>query len=685
VTDPELISRAENAGIATSYENWRHDCVEVPAETLAAILAVLDEPGISTEAAQEARPREATTTAPGAANGTAETGAANGTVETDRAGGAAETDRASGAAERARGSTESEVAASSGARSTRRPAGSRAGSRDAAQPPGPVVPQARHWGFTVQLYSVRSRASWGHGDLHDLAELAKWSAAKLGAGFVLVNPLHAAEPAPPLSNSPYLPMTRLFTSPLYLRPEDIPEYADLAAADKRAVQDAAAPLRTANQTDALIDRDAVWRAKRAALELIRKVPLTARRQAARDAFRAERGRDLEHWSAWCALAERHGPDWRTWPPELADQQRAEMVVRADPGLRQAADFHAWLQWHADEQLEDAQQAAKSAGMAHGIIHDLAVGVHPGGADAWAHPELLVPGFSVGAPPDSFNQLGQDWSQPPWHPRRLAEARYRPLAELFAATLRHGGGLRVDHVMGLMRLWWIPAGQHPDRGAYVRYDHHASVAALASEAARAEAVAIGEDLGTVDPWISDYLAEHGILGTMMLWFAYDPDGNPLPPDRWRRGCMATVGTHDVPPVSGFVTGDQVTVRSRLGLLKTSEERERGEARATLDRWQAALEAQDLLPPGPAPSPAEFTVAMYGFLRKTPALLLGVSLADAVGDVRTQNVPGTTDEYPNWRVPLCDSEQRPVLIEALPDSALLRDVCRAVSADQVSRVG
>ncbi len=650
VTHPELIRRAENAGIATSYENWRHECVEVPAETLAAILAVLEEPGASTRAARAAQSREATATESGGASGPGEPA----------------------------------VAVSDDAAWSRSPPGSRVAGA-AAEAGRPVVPQTRQWGFTVQLYSVRSAESWGHGDLHDLAALAKWSAAELGVGFVLVNPLHAAEPVPPLSNSPYLPMTRLFTSPLYLRPEDIPEYADLADADKRAIQEAAAPLRAANQTDALIDRDAVWRAKRAALELIRQVPLTARRQAGYDAFRAERGRDLEHWSAWCALAERHGPDWRTWPPDLASRPQGEEAVRDDAGLQQAADFHAWLQWHADEQLKAAEQAAKSAGMAHGIIHDLAVGVHPGGADAWAHPELLVPGFSVGAPPDSFNQLGQDWSQPPWHPRRLAEAGYQPLAELFAATLRHGGGLRVDHVMGLMRLWWIPAGQRPDRGAYVRYDHQASVAALAGQASRAQALAIGEDLGTVDSWISDYLAEHGILGTMMLWFAYDADGSPLSPDRWRRGCMATVGTHDVPPVSGFVTGDQVTVRSRLGLLKTSEERERGEARATLDRWQAVLEAQGLLPPGLEAGAAEFTVAMYAFLRKTPALLLGVSLADAVGDVRTQNVPGTTDEYPNWRIPLCDSEQRPVLIEDLPHCALLQDVCRAVSGEPVSRVG
>jgi 4-alpha-glucanotransferase len=609
VTDPDLIRRAQNAGIATSYDNWRNECVEVPAETLAAILAVLEDSAGAAAAAE--------------ALGT--------------------------------------------------PAGK----------PTPVAPRERQWGFAVQLYSVRSRDSWGHGDLHDLAELAKWSAAELGAGFVLVNPLHAAEPLPPVSNSPYLPMTRLFTSPLYLRVEDIPEYGQLPDRDQREIARWAAPLRAANHSAGLIDRNASWQAKRAALELVWTVPLSPQRQAAYHAFRAERGRDLELWSAWCALAERHGPDWRSWPAELADARRGEQAVRSDAGLRQAADFHGWLQWQADEQLAAAQDAAMAAGMVHGIIHDLAVGVHPGGADAWAQPGFLVPGFSVGAPPDSFNQLGQDWGQPPWHPRQLAAAGYRPLADLFAAALRHGGGLRVDHVMGLMRLWWIPAGQRPDAGAYVRYDHLASVAALTAAAARAGALAIGEDLGTVDPWIRDYLAEQGILGTTMLWFARDRDGTPLPPERWRRGCMATVGTHDVPPVSGFVTGDQVTVRSRLGLLKTSEDRERAESLATLARWQAALEGEGLLRPGRPAGPAEFTVAMYGFLRKTPAVLIGVSLADAVGEIRTQNVPGTTDEYPNWRVPLCDAGQRPVLIEELPGSQLLHDVCRAVSGELARR--
>jgi 4-alpha-glucanotransferase len=461
--------------------------------------------------------------------------------------------------------------------------------------------------------------------------------------------------------------------------EDILEYAALPTPEKDLIAGLAAPLRAANCTPELIDRDAVWTAKRRALEMISKVPLTEPRQAAFDRFRAEGGKRLHEWSAWCALAERYGPDWRDWPEELADTRRGIEMVRGDAGLAEAADFHGWLQWHADQQLEAAQDAAKAAGMACGIIDDLAVGVHPGGADAWAMQDLLVRGFSVGAPPDGFNQLGQDWSQPPWHPRQLAAEHYQPIAELFGTALRRGGGIRVDHVLGLMRLWWIPAGQLPDRGAYVRYDHDAAVGALAATAARMGAVAIGEDLGTVDPWVHDYLADHGILGTMMLWFARADDGTPLPPALWRRACMATVGTHDVPPVSGFLTGEQVTIRSRLGLLRTSEEQERAESDELVARWQAALVAEGLLEPAQQPDAAQFTVALYGFLRKTPALLLGVSLADAVGERRTQNIPGTSDEYPNWQLPLCDDGGCPVLIEQLAGIGLLREVCQAVRGD------
>ena len=534
-----------------------------------------------------------------------------------------------------------------------------------------VVTRGRHWGFAVQLYSVRSRGSWGHGDFRDLADLATWSARDLGAGFVLVNPLHAAEPAPPVSPSPYLPMTRHYVSPLYLRIEDIPEYARLDQAGRARVDALGAPLRAASATVALIDRDAVWTAKRAALEVIAAVPPAPDRAAAFAAWTAREGAALQGWATWCAIAERHGPDWRRWPAALRDPGSGQVTaLRAELAGRVA--FHAWVQWLAAEQAEAAQRAATRAGMAIGVVADLAVGAHPGGADAWARQDVIVPGVSVGAPPDEFNQRGQDWTLPPWHPEHLAAQGGRPLAELIDATTRNAGGLRVDHVMGLARLWWIPSGMPPDRGTYVRYDHRLMGGVLAAGAARAGAVAIGEDLGTVEPWLRAFLAERNVLGTSMLWFERHPDGTPLDPDEWRRGCLATVGTHDMPPAAAFLTGDQVTIRAGLGLLTRPEAEERAAAAADLDRFCALLAREGLLNPDARPGPAEFTAALYAHLTRTPAVLIGVSLAEAAGERRPQNMPGTTDEYPNWRVPLTDGEGDPLLLEDLPGHAGIRSV-------------
>lgn len=537
-----------------------------------------------------------------------------------------------------------------------------------------LLPRMRGWGLTVQLYSVRSRQSWGHGDLRDLADLAAWSGRQLGASFILINPLHAVEPVPPVSDSPYLPMTRRYISPLYLRIEDIPEYQRLTRAERQQAAELAGPLRAASRTPDLIDRNQVWMAKRQVLEMIFAAGMTGEREADYLEFASREGQVLADWATWCALAEIHGPDWRRWPAELSDPRRAAGVTSAGPLCERAA-FHAWLQWLADEQLAEAQRVARAAGMTIGLITDLAVGVHPGGADAWANQDLLVRGISVGAPPDGFNQRGQDWSQPPLNPRALASTQGRPFAELLRAAFRNAGGLRVDHVMGLTRLWWIPDGMPPERGAYVSYNHRLMVGTLADEAARARAVTIGEDLGTVDPWIRRYLASHHILGTEMAWFAAASDGSPLPPGQWRRWCMATVGTHDMPPLAGFVAGDHVAVRARLGLI-SDPEAERNALERTLGNWRDALVAAGLLSPGSAWAPHEMTVAMYGYLALTPSALVGVALADAVGDRRTQNIPGTTDEYPNWRMPLCNGDGAAVLLEDLPEVRLVGSVVSAL---------
>lgn len=542
---------------------------------------------------------------------------------------------------------------------------------------GAYAPPDRVWGFMTQLYSVRSRESWGHGDLHDLAELARWSADFLGAGFILINPVHAPAPVVPLESSPYLPVTRRFVSPLYLRVEDIEEWADLDPIARAQVEQSVRPLRDGNMVDALLDRDAVWQAKSAALTLVHAVPRSAARQAAYDAFRMEQGPGLIDFATWCALAESYGPQTSGWPEELRDPRSdATRAAQEAAGFTERIDFYCWLQWLADEQLEAAQRIATNAGMPLGIMHDLAVGVHPDGADSWALGDVLAHGVTVGAPPDAFNQQGQDWSQPPWRPDALADTSYAPFRDMIRTILRHAGGIRVDHILGLFRLWWVPAGASPAEGTYVRYDHDALVGILALEAHRAGALVVGEDLGTVEPWVRDYLADRGILGTSILWFERDQQGRPLPPEHWRELCLATLTTHDLPPTAGYLAGEHVRLRSELGLLTRSVEEEALADAREREEWLALMRSRGLLADDAGEQ--EVVEALHSLLRAAPSRLLGVALSDATGDRRTMNQPGTSDEYPNWRLPLADPEGRPVLLEELFTSPRAAALAATMSA-------
>ena len=360
----------------------------------------------------------------------------------------------------------------------------------------PALRERHGWGFAAQLYSVRSAQSWGVGDLADMADLGVWSAG-LGADYLLVNPLHAAEPAPPLEPSPYLPTTRRFPSPLYLRPERIPEYVDLDDDARAAVRALAAQVHEQLDDLDFIDRDTSWTAKREALRLVHAVPLSAGRALSYAAFREREGDSLTSFATWRVLALEHGPDFHAWPEELRDAT-SPAVAAAQHELADEVDFECWLQWVLDEQLRTVQAESVGAGMALGTMHDLAVGVHPGGADAWRMRKTYAEGVRVGAPPDAFNQLGQDWGQPPWTPVGLAESGFAPFRDMVAALLRHAGGVRIDHVIGLFRLWWVPEGQTPDVGTYVRYDHEAIIGVLALEAHRAGAVVVGEDLAWSSP-------------------------------------------------------------------------------------------------------------------------------------------------------------------------------------------
>ncbi|MBI3226046.1 MAG: 4-alpha-glucanotransferase [Mycolicibacterium cosmeticum] len=537
-------------------------------------------------------------------------------------------------------------------------------------------PPGRHWGLATQLYSVTSENSWGIGDLTDLTDLAVWSAATHGAGFILVNPLHAAAPVAPMEPSPYLPTSRRFVNPIYLRIEAIPEYAFLR---KRApLGKARAELASRARRKKRIDRDAAWKVKRAALGQLHRVKRSAGRELAYAAYAARQGRSLDDFATWCALAEQYGADWHGWPEPLQHPENPAVAEFAAAHASEV-DFHRWLQWLLDDQLTAAQATAEQAGMALGIMHDLAVGVDPNGADAWALQDVLALGVTAGAPPDEFNQLGQDWSQPPWGPDQLERAGYAPFRALVNAVLRHAGGVRIDHIIGLFRLWWIPQGAAPTEGTYVRYNHEAMIGIVALEAQRAGAVVVGEDLGTVEPWVRDYLRERGLFGTSILWFELDRDADgspPLPAGRWREYCLASVTTHDLPPTAGYLAGEHVRLRDELGLLTRPVQDELADDLAEQAAWLAALQRLGLV--GTDPDTDEIIRGLYAYLGRTPSRLLALALPDAVGDVRTQNQPGTTDEYPNWRVPLAGPDGTRLLLEEVftdPRAAALAEVMKA----------
>ncbi|MFF7893773.1 4-alpha-glucanotransferase [Streptomyces sp. NPDC007907] len=545
-----------------------------------------------------------------------------------------------------------------------------------AAPPRLPAPPGRSYGLLVQLYSLLSRRSWGMGDLADLAELAGWAGRSLGAGFIQVNPLHAAVPGTPTDPSPYRPSSRRFPDPVHLRVEDVPEAAYVEDPGRlRDLLDRSARLREAVlRQGALIDRDAVWELKREALELLGEVPLGPGRRAAYCDFLAGQGQALEDHATWCALAEVHGSDWHRWPAGLRDPRSAE-TAQARNGLMDRVDFWSRLAWLTDTQLTAAQRAGREAGMPVGIVHDLAVGVHPGGADAWAQQEYFAAGMSVGAPPDAFNARGQDWGLPPWRPDRLAASGYAPFRELLRALFRYAGALRIDHVMGLFRLWWVPQGHPPTEGTYVRYDAEAMLAVLVLEASRAGALVIGEDLGTVEPGVREALRERGVLGTSVLWFERDweGDGRPLSPESWRSDCLATATTHDLPSTAARLTGEHVELRDSLGLLTRPLAEERAEAAADTGEWLSLLSRLGLLRGtsggGDTSSEEAEIQAVHRFLLHTPARMIGVWLPDGVGDRRPQNLPGTWDQYPNWRLPIADAQGRPVTLEDLAASPRL----------------
>jgi 4-alpha-glucanotransferase len=412
----------------------------------------------------------------------------------------------------------------------------------------------------------------------------------------------------------------------------------------------------------LIDYDAVWAAKSAALAALAPSP---------SAFTLPDDPALRDFATYCALAEVHGRNWRAWPAPLRHPSSPD-VASARASLADRVAFHAWLQSLCDEQL--AAVRAASAGMPIGIVQDLAVGIDPGGADGWLLQDVLAEGVRVGAPPDAFNQLGQDWGLATWRPDRLADAGYVPYRDLVRAMLRHAGGLRVDHVAGLWRLWWVPPGGTAADGTYVRYDSAAMLGILALEASRAGAVVVGEDLGTVLPEVTQGLAARNMLGCEVLWFARTPDGEFVPPASWPVDALATVSTHDLPTAAGYLTGEHVRVRSALGQLTRPEADEQADADADRAKLVALLQAEGHV--GEDPTLDDLILALHRLLATTPSTLVAVSPYDAIGETRQPNLPGTVDEYPNWRIPL------PISLEDLFDHERVRAIVDILNSRTLS---
>lgn len=541
-------------------------------------------------------------------------------------------------------------------------------------------PQKMHdkrvWGYATQLYSVTSQRSWGVGDLADLADLITWSGAKQCADYMLINPLHAAQATPPMEPSPYLPMSRRFINPIYIRPESVPEYAQLDDDAKHTIATLRKIARSAGEQTGAVERDAVWLRKLEALRIIYRLGLRPARQIAFDDFLQREGRGLQLFGLWGALCQELGPIWLDWPEEYRDPDAPSVAAFAKEHVDEIR-FCQWLQWIAQEQISAAQTAAEEVGMSVGVINDLAVGVHKGSAETWMMPDLFAQGVHVGAPPDAYNQAGQDWGQPPWRPDKLAAQAYMPYRKMVQAALRRVGGARIDHIIGLFRLWWVPQGLGPQLGTYVRYNHEAMVGILALEAQRAQSLIVGEDLGTVEPWVREYLARRGLLGTSVLWFEYDMHGGPLDAHHWREYCMASVTTHDLPPTLGYLNGDHVRLRHQLGLLTEPLSDELHHAFREQEGWIQLLTRRGLIGEDKTDDPREVMLALHRFLRQTPSKVLLANLVDAVGERRMQNQPGTIDEYPNWRVPLGDSTGKPLPLEAIFEAELPTEIAAVMN--------
>ncbi len=545
------------------------------------------------------------------------------------------------------------------------------------------------WGLSLQLYGLQGAESWGLGDFGDLSGFAV-KAAGLGASVLGINPLHALFPGNPAHASPYSPSSRCFLNPLYIDIEAVPDWIECPSAQAQSHDPGFLTSLTDLRNAALVDYAGIAAAKLPMLERLyssfRVNHLqcgTARAEAFRE-FRRERGAALERYATFEALAEhfragKSGPSpWRQWPAAYRDSSSPETVVFA----RDHADrvtFHQYLQWEANRQLDLAKVACVQNGMSIGLYCDLALGVDADGAEAWVEQSLIAQGISTGAPPDSFNLKGQNWGLPPFNPHALREAAYRPFIDCLRANMSHAGAVRIDHVMGFTRLFWIPSGASPSEGGYIRYPIDDLLAITALESQRARCVVVGEDLGTVPEGLRERLRATRILSMHLLYFERHDNDGFRPAQSYPELAQVAIGTHDLPTFPGYWRDHDIAVRAVLQLLpepssETMLRQDRASARAALLallRGTGLLSTTEKQVDDSDVDMTELVDAAYHFLATTPGRLLMVHLEDVLGIIEQVNMPGTVDEHPNWRRKL------PITWEKLATSPRLCSIAKTLT--------
>ena len=532
--------------------------------------------------------------------------------------------------------------------------------------PEAVTNDNRAWGFTGPLFCVRSRRNWGIGDFTDLTRLLEF-ASREGAGIVGVNPLHALFPHAPDRASPYSPSSRLFLNVLYLDVEAVADFAESPTARELVESEPfKARLRALRATE-LVDYPGVAAAKRDVLEHLyrhfhdRHLAQGSPRAHCFRAWQRDQGEALQRQALYEALQERfHREDpriwgWPLWPEIFRDPASPAVAAFAEAN-RERVEFFAYVQWLAEQQLDAVGRRSFELRLGVGLCQDLAIGADAGGAEVWANQALYATGARIGAPPDDFNLRGQNWGLPPWIPHRLREAAYAPFIALLRRNMRAAGALRIDHVMALLRLYWIPEGNAPEAGTYVHYPLEDLLGILALESQRNRCLVIGEDLGTVPDAVRDALRPLGVLSYRLLYFEKDAAGNFKAPPAYEKQAVVMASTHDLPTLAGFWAGTDLEQRQRLDLFPSAERYEqqvigRAEDRA---RLLLALQHEGLLPEGMSGDPVsvpELTPALaqaiHRYLARTPARLLMIQPQDLLGEKEQVNLPGTTNEHPNWR--------------------------------------